>query len=72
MRNVKIERAGDLIYVTYFMVNWKEEKEGPSDRRCAECGKSMGRLEATVGEGEMNYEGLVCHNCKRLIWLRNG
>jgi uncharacterized protein with PIN domain len=69
---VKVERAGDLMYVTYYMVDWKKEKENPSNQRCPECGKTMGRLEAFVGEGESGYEGLVCHNCKRLVWLREG
>ena len=69
---MKVERAGDLMYVTYFMVNWKEEKEDPSDQRCAQCGSNMGRVEASVGEGEAGYEGLVCHSCKRLVWVRKG
>jgi uncharacterized protein with PIN domain len=67
---VKIERAGDLMFVTYFMVNWKKENVSPSLKRCTECGNGMGILEAVVGEGEVEYEGLVCHNCKRLVWLR--
>lgn len=67
---MNVERAGDLVYVTYFMVNWKEERETPSDQQCTECGKSMGRLEASVDEGGARYEGLVCHSCKRLTWLR--
>jgi len=58
------------MYVTYFMVNWKEEKEGPSGQRCTQCGGTMGRLEASVGNGEGVYEGLVCHSCKRLVWVR--
>lgn len=67
---MKVGSAGDLMYVTYFMVRWDEEKESPSDRACVECGSMMGRLEAHVREGDARYEGLVCHNCKRLTWVR--
>lgn len=67
---MKVEHAGDLMFVTYFMVNWKEERESPSGKNCAECGRGMGRVEATTGESKSTYEGLVCHNCKRLVWLK--
>jgi uncharacterized protein with PIN domain len=67
---VKIERAGDLMFVTYFMVDWKGERVSPSLERCTECGNGMESLEAVVDESGMKYEGLVCHNCKRLVWLR--
>ena len=67
---MKVERAGDLMFVTYFMVNWKEERVSPSGKNCAECGRGMGRVEATTSESKSTYEGLVCHNCKRLVWLR--
>ena len=68
--HVKVERAGDLAYVTYFMVNWNEEKASPAEQRCAQCGSNMVRLEASVGEGKESYEGIVCHGCKRLTWVR--
>lgn len=58
------------MFVTYFMLDWGEEKESPSDRSCAECGNKMGSVEASVGEGGGSYEGLVCHRCRRLTWLR--
>ena len=58
------------MFVTYFMVDWKEEKVRPSGRLCTECGNEMGSLEANVGAGQTAFEGLVCHNCKRLVWLR--
>jgi len=67
---VRVARAGDLMFATYFMVDWKKEKAGPSDQRCAQCGSNMGRLEASVDEGGAGYEGLVCHSCKRLTWVR--
>jgi uncharacterized protein with PIN domain len=69
---VKVERVGDLMFVTYYMVDWTQEKETPSGKRCAECGGEMGELEATTRDGRSAYAGLVCHKCKRLLWLRNG
>ena len=67
---MRIERAGDLMFVTYFMVNWEKEATVPSGRKCAECRREMGGLEAVVGSGEVEYEGLVCHSCKRLLWMK--
>ncbi len=58
------------MYVTYFMVKWEEETLSPSGQRCAECGREMDKLEAVVGDSDASYEGLVCHSCKRVLWVR--
>jgi uncharacterized protein with PIN domain len=69
---MKVERAGDLMFVTYYMVRWDEELQFSSREACAGCRNQMKRIEAEVGEKGLGYDGLVCHNCKRIVWVRNG
>ena len=67
---MKVEQAGDLMFLTYYMVNWKSEPQSPAGQKCSHCGKAMSRIEAIVGEKRGAYEGLVCHDCKRVTWMR--
>jgi len=69
-RDVKIERAGDLINWTYFMINWEKVKQTPSDQKCAECGNPMLRAEQAIDSKGKRYDGYVCHTDKRLIWVK--
>jgi uncharacterized protein with PIN domain len=70
--NMKVERPGDLIYLTYFMIDWEEVRQSPAERPCLQCGQQMSKLEASVGKGNLSYAGLVCHGCKRILWVRQG
>ena len=67
---MKVETAGDLVYRTYYMVNWKDETQAQTAQPCTECGREMSRIEADVGGRRGAYEGLVCHSCKRVTWVR--
>lgn len=67
---MKIERSGDLIYWTYHMMDWTKVKQVQSDQRCTECGRPMKDVEPVRDQRGRTYEGLVCHNCKRVLWVR--
>jgi len=71
-RNVRIERAGDLIHWTYFMMDWKEVAQAPSDQICVQCGKPMQSVGPVEDARGKKFDGLVCHDCKRLLWVRHG
>ena len=67
---VKIEHSGDLIYHTYHMVDWKKAEQRQSEVRCLQCGGKMNEVEAITDNSGRSYDGLVCHNCKRVLWVR--
>lgn len=67
---VRIERAGDLIYWTYFMVDWSKVEQEPSDVKCSECGETMMRGEPALDPKGRRYECYVCHKDKKLYWVR--
>ncbi|HZW85594.1 MAG TPA: hypothetical protein VFE91_06830 [Nitrososphaerales archaeon] len=67
---MKIKDSGDLIYWTYFMVDWSKVKQEPSDVRCTECGDKMAKAEPAVDSKGRKYDGYVCHKDKKLIWVK--
>ncbi len=67
---MKIDNAGDLIYWTYFMVDWEKVRQEDTDQRCAECGGPMKKVEPAVDSKGQSYDGYVCHRDKRLVWAR--
>jgi hypothetical protein len=67
---VRVDNAGDLIFMTYYMVDWSKARQEASDLRCAECGALMNKVEAAVDSSGKKYDGYVCHTDKRLIWAR--
>jgi uncharacterized protein with PIN domain len=71
-KNVRIRRAGDLIYWTYFMVDWKGVAQTPSDQVCVQCGKPMLKIGPVEDPKGRKFDGLVCHGCRRLLWARQG
>jgi hypothetical protein len=68
---VRVEKAGDLIFLTYFMVNWDKTKQEPSEIRCAECGGLMNKVEPAIDGAGNKYDGFVCHKDKRVIWAKS-
>ena len=56
----------DLIFKTYFMVDWNKVKQAPSDDACVRCGRPMLKVEPLVAD----YGGRVCHNCKVVFWVK--
>lgn len=67
---MRVEKAGDLIFMTYYMVDWGKTGQEASDLRCAECGEPMNKVEPAVDSSGKKYDGYVCHKDKRLVWAR--
>jgi len=67
---MEIEDSTALIYYTYFMMNWGEVSQSPSDIKCLSCGGAMMRVEPVRDKKGVVFEGIVCHNCKTLLWNR--
>jgi len=68
---LKIEKAGDLIFLTYFMVDWTKVKQTDSDQTCMRCGGPMRQVEPAVDPKGNRFDGLVCHSCKQVIWAKS-
>ncbi len=69
---MRVEKASDLIYWTYYMIKWDKVKQEPSDVRCTECGEPMNKAEPAVDAKGNSYDGYVCHKDKRLVWVKSG
>ncbi len=67
---MKIESASDLVYWTYFMVDWDKTKQEPSDAKCSECGRGMAKGEPAVDMKGTRYDCYVCHKDKKVYWVR--
>ncbi len=68
---VKIDKAGDLIYMTYYMIDWDKVGQKLSDQKCVQCGAPMKEVEPAVDSKGSRYNGLVCHACRRVIWAKS-
>ena len=60
------------MWLTYFMVKWKDVKLYETDQKCTECGEPMVRTEPFTDSKGRSYEGYVCHPDKRVTWLKAG
>ena len=69
---MRVEKAGDLMFFTYYMIKWDRVKQEPSDVRCTDCGQSMYQAEPAIDSMGHRYDGYVCHTDKRLIWVKAG
>ncbi len=67
---MKTGLPGDPIYWTYHMVEWGRMKQNPSDQKCVQCGGKMSKVEDVTDRKGNPYDGLVCHTCKRVLWVR--
>jgi len=67
---MKVENAGDLVYWTYYMIDWRKVSQVPSDQNCAECGQLMKKGEQAIDPKGNRFDCYVCHNDKRVIWLK--
>jgi len=67
---MKVENASDLIYLTYYMIDWKKIVQVPSDQNCTECGQPMRKGEQAVDSKGNRFDCYVCHGDKRVIWLK--
>jgi hypothetical protein len=67
---VRVEKAGDLIFMTYYMVDWNSAEQEHSEMTCAQCGGRMNRVEPIVDAAGRKFDGYVCHVDKRVIWAK--
>jgi len=67
---LRIEKAGDLIFWTYYMIDWEKVTQENSTKPCMQCGRMMNAVETVTDSSGLAYDGLVCHGCKRLLWVR--
>jgi hypothetical protein len=69
---MKVEKAGDLIFWTYYMIDWGRVQQTPSDQACSGCGNLMNKAERAVDSKGQKFDCYVCHTDKRVIWLKAG
>jgi len=67
---LEIEDSSALIYYTYYMMNWGEVSQAPSEVKCLSCGGAMMSVEPVRDKKGVVFEGIVCHTCKTLLWNR--
>lgn len=67
---MEIDEAGDLIYYTYYMVDWDKVKQVPSGEVCVSCRGKMYHIETIRDKKGRAYEGTVCHSCKTVLWVK--
>lgn len=67
---MKIEDSSELIFTTYYMVDWGKVRTVKVQEKCVQCGEQLYSTEVEDREGK-KYTGVVCHRCKRVIWLKN-
>jgi uncharacterized protein with PIN domain len=67
---MEIEDANELIYYTYYMINWNSVKQYPSETKCVTCNNKMLTVERIRDKKGLEYEGHVCHNCKNVFWIK--
>ncbi len=67
---MEIEDASELIYFTYFMLDWTKVIQSASNTDCATCGRKMNAVEEVKDKKGLRYEGRVCHHCKSVFWVK--
>ena len=67
---MEIKDSGELIYYTYYMVDWERVKQIQSREECVKCGKNMFLVEDVRDQKGREYEGHVCHHCKAVFWIK--
>ena len=67
---MEIDDSSALIYQTYYMMDWRNVRQEPSDTTCVSCGQKMMSVEPVKDKRGLVFEGLVCHKCKTVLWAR--
>lgn len=67
---MEIDDAGELLFRTYYMMDWKTVPQTSSGRLCVRCSGEMKEVGPVRDKKGLIYEGLVCHNCKAIFWLK--
>lgn len=65
-----IEDASDLVYYTYFMLDWTKVRQAPSETTCVSCGGPMLEVGPVTDRRGRTCDGRVCHHCKTVLWIR--
>ncbi|HYC12040.1 MAG TPA: hypothetical protein VEC02_05200 [Nitrososphaerales archaeon] len=68
---MKVERADDLVFWTYYIIDWGKVEQSPSGKACVQCGGPMAKVGPVEDAKGSKYEGLACHGCKRVIWVKS-
>jgi len=67
---MKVGTADELIFWTYFMMDWNKVRQTKSDHNCSECGAPMNKAEQAIDSKGQKFDCYVCHADKRVIWLK--
>lgn len=69
---MRVEKAADLVYWTYFMVDWDKVNQKATDSKCSQCGQPLMLGESAIDSKGARYECYVCHRDKKVYWVRAG
>ncbi|MDG6915730.1 MAG: hypothetical protein JRM86_01030 [Nitrososphaerota archaeon] len=58
------------LFLTYFMVDWGEVAQSPSETDCLSCGGKMMAVERIRDKKGSAFDGIVCHGCKAVLWTK--
>ena len=58
------------MFLTYYMLEWRDVKQTESDQKCTVCGRPLMRTEVVSDEKGIEFEGFVCHSDKQVTWVR--
>jgi uncharacterized protein with PIN domain len=67
---MEIDDSSALIHYTYYMMDWVKVSQEPSATKCLSCGGTMMSVEPARDKKGVVFDGIVCHNCKTLLWAR--
>ncbi|MDA4132028.1 MAG: hypothetical protein OK454_02745 [Thaumarchaeota archaeon] len=67
---LEIDEAGELLFRTYYMMDWATITQVGADRLCVTCGGEMKKAGPVQDKKGLVYEGIVCHKCKTIFWLK--
>jgi uncharacterized protein with PIN domain len=67
---LEIDEAGELLFRTYYMMDWATTTQVGTDRLCVSCGGEMKKVEQVRDKKGLVYEGIACHKCKAIFWLK--
>jgi hypothetical protein len=70
---MEIDDSASLIHYTYYMMDWANVPQRPSETRCLSCGGlMMVTVDPMSDKRGAKFDGLVCHGCKTVLWARRG
>lgn len=67
---MEVDDAGELIFQTYYMLDWSRVPQENSDQTCLTCAGGMNKTEPFHDKRGLVYDGFVCHNCKTVFWVK--